>query len=130
MTSPGEPEANALHIKSLYRERADAENVFDKLKNQWCLNGFYARSRRVSALAARLLLLVYNLWTLSVRLLEPGRHVEAAGSRRWFFGDRRPGGWQAAVRRPCDSPRKAAVGNSSKPATPASPSGSPRLRRS
>jgi hypothetical protein len=31
------------------------------------------------------LLLVYNLWTLFVRLLEPGRHVEAAGSRRWFL---------------------------------------------
>jgi len=32
-----------------------------------------------------LLLLVYNLWSLFVRLLEPGRHVEAAGSRRWFL---------------------------------------------
>jgi hypothetical protein len=48
-------------------------------------NGFRARSRRVSALAARLLLLVYNLWSLFVRLLEPSRHVEAAGSRRWFL---------------------------------------------
>jgi hypothetical protein len=85
MTSPGEPEANAWHIKSLYRERADAENVFDELKNQWCLNGFCARSCRVSALAARLPLLVYNLWTLFVRLLEPGRHEEVAGSRRCFL---------------------------------------------
>jgi hypothetical protein len=39
----------------------------------------------VSALAAHLLLLVYNLWSLFVRLLEPSRHIEAAGSRRWFL---------------------------------------------
>jgi len=85
VTSLEEPEANAWQIQALYRERADAENVFDELKNQWGFNGFCARSRRVSALAARLLLLVYNLLTLFVRLLEPGRHVEAAGSRRWFL---------------------------------------------
>jgi hypothetical protein len=85
VTSLGEPEANAWQIQALYRERADCENVFDELKNQWGFNGFCARSRRVSALAASLLLLVYNLWSLFVRLLEPSRHVEAAGSRRWFL---------------------------------------------
>ena len=85
VTNLGEPAANAWQVQALYRERADAENVFDELKNQWGFNGFCARSRRVSALAARLLLLVYNLWTLFVRLLEPARHVEAAGSRRWFL---------------------------------------------
>lgn len=78
-------EVNAWQIQALYRERADAENVFDELKNQWGFNGFCARARRVTALAARLLLLVYNLWSLFVRLLEPSRHVEAAGSRRWFL---------------------------------------------
>ena len=78
-------EVNAWQVQALYRERADAENVFDELKNQWGFNGFCAHSRRVTALAARLLLLVYNLWTLFVRLLEPARHVEAAGSRRWFL---------------------------------------------
>jgi hypothetical protein len=76
---------NAWQVQVLYRERADAENVFDELKNQWGFNGFCARSARVSALAARLLLLVYNLWSLFARLLEPGRHIEAAGSRRWFL---------------------------------------------
>ena len=78
-------EVNAWQVQALYRERADAENVFDELKNQWGFNGFCARTRRVTALAARLLLLVYNLWSLFVRLLEPARHVEAAGSRRWFL---------------------------------------------
>jgi hypothetical protein len=76
---------NAWQVQALYRERADAENVFDELKNQWGFNGFCARLRRVTSLAARLLLLVYNLWSLFVRLLEPARHVEAAGSRRWFL---------------------------------------------
>ena len=79
------PVANAWQVQALYRDRADAENVFDELKNQWGFNGFCAAKRRVSALAARLLLLVYNLWSLFVRLLEPSRHIEAAGSRRWFL---------------------------------------------
>lgn len=83
-------EMNAWQVQACYRERADAENVFDELKNQWGFSGFCARSRRVSALASRLLLLVYNLWTLFCRLLEPSRHVEASGGRRWFlvFGAR------------------------------------------
>jgi hypothetical protein len=85
VTDLPEATANAWQVQALYRDRADAENVFDELKNQWGFNGFCARSRRVTALAARLLLLVYNLWSLFVRLLEPGRHVEAAGSRRWFL---------------------------------------------
>ena len=85
VTNLDEATANAWQIQTLYRERADAENVFDELKSQWGFNGFGARSRRVTALAARLLLLVYNLWSLFVRLLEPSRHVEAAGSRRWFL---------------------------------------------
>jgi hypothetical protein len=78
-------EANPWQTQVLYRERGDAENVFDELKNQWGFDGFCAHSRRVSALAARLLLLVYNLWGLFSRLLEPTRHLEAAGGRRWFM---------------------------------------------
>ena len=74
---------NTWQIQAFYRERANAENVFDELKNQWRFSGFCSRQRRVSALAARLLLLVYNLWNLFVRLLEAQRHVEAAGGRRW-----------------------------------------------
>ena len=76
---------SAWQVQALFRERADPENVFDELKNQWGFNGFCSRKRRVSALAARLLLLVYNLWNLFLRLLEPARHVEAAGGRRWFL---------------------------------------------
>ena len=67
------------------RERADVENVFDELKNQWGFSGFSAQSRATSELAARLLLVVYNLWVLFVRFLEPKKHTEAKRGRRWFL---------------------------------------------
>ena len=85
VTNLKKEECNAWQAQSLYRDRGDSENVFDELKNQWGFEGFSACRRAVSALAARLLLLVYNLWGLFSRLMEPNRHVEAAGSRRWFM---------------------------------------------
>lgn len=78
-------QANAWQVIELYRQRADAENVFDELKHQWSLEGFCCHKRNATALAARLGLLIYNLWHLFLRLLEPGRHVESAGGRRWFL---------------------------------------------
>jgi hypothetical protein len=57
---------NGWQIQELYRQRADAENVFDELKNQWGFSGFCAKARAPTELAARLLLMVYNLWTLFV----------------------------------------------------------------
>ena len=33
----------------------------------------------------RLLLLVYNLWTLFVRFIVPQKHTEAKRGRRWFL---------------------------------------------
>jgi hypothetical protein len=85
VTSLSASEVNAWQIIELYRQRADAENVFDELKHQWGLEGFCCRKRNATALAARLGLLVYNLWHLFLRLLEPSRHVESAGGRRWFL---------------------------------------------
>ena len=85
MTNLDEKEINAWQMLPLYGERADAENVFDEIKNQWGFEGFTAKQRAVSALAARLLLLVYNLWGIFSRLMQPGKHVEAAGSRKWFM---------------------------------------------
>jgi len=52
---------DARAIQRLYRERADTENVFDELKNQWGFGGFCAKSLATTELAARLLLMVYNL---------------------------------------------------------------------
>jgi hypothetical protein len=76
---------NAWTIQDLYRHRADVENVFDELKNQWGFSGFCSRSRATTELAARLQLLVYNLWTLFVRFIIPQHHTEAKKGRRWFL---------------------------------------------
>lgn len=78
-------QVNAWQVAELYRQRADTENVFDELKNQWGFNGFCTQKAHATALAARVLLLVYNLWNLFLRLLQPQRHVEARYGRRWFL---------------------------------------------
>ena len=78
-------EYNAWQIQGLYQERADTENVFDELKNQWGFSGFCAKARATTELAARLLLVVYNLWVLFVRFIVPHKHTEAKRGRRWFL---------------------------------------------
>ena len=77
--------ARSWQVVELYRKRADCENVFDELKNQWGFNGFCSRYKEVTETAARLLLVAYNTWNLFLRLLEPDRHVEARHGRRWFL---------------------------------------------
>jgi hypothetical protein len=85
VTSLPANEVNAWQILELYRQRADTEKVFDELKHPWGLEGFCCRQRNATTLAARLGLLIYNLWHLLLRLVAPGRHVESAGGRRWFL---------------------------------------------
>jgi hypothetical protein len=70
-----------LTLATLYRERGDAENPFDELKNQWSWAGFTTRNLRSCKHAARLAALVYNWWTLYHRLLQPGQHHEAVTTR-------------------------------------------------
>jgi hypothetical protein len=65
----------------LYRDRADSENIFDELKNQWGWGGFVTQDIARCQLAARLVALFYNWWNIFVRLLEPDRHMEAITSR-------------------------------------------------
>ena len=75
-------EGDAFQVVELYRQRADAENVFDELKNQWGFAGFCSQKTAVSQSSARMLLLVYNLWSLFVRVLKnQGGHTEAIKSR-------------------------------------------------
>jgi hypothetical protein len=78
-------DVNGWQIQELYRQRADTENVFDELKNQWGFSGFCAQSRATNELAARRLLMVYNLWTLFVRFIVPQKHTEAKRGRCWFL---------------------------------------------
>lgn len=47
-------------VARLYRERADAENVYDELKNQSGWNGFTTRAIAPSRIMANLIALVYN----------------------------------------------------------------------
>lgn len=78
--APGE--AGPAQAVLTYRQRADAENVFDELKNQWGFDGFCSGKGVVTETAARRLLLTYNLWSLFVRVLKAeGQHHEAVTSR-------------------------------------------------
>lgn len=83
------PDYNAWQIQQLYRYRADVENVFDELKNQWGFSGFCAKTPATSELAARLLLMIYNLWVLFVRSIVPKNHTEAKRGRRGWIGGMR-----------------------------------------
>jgi len=87
VTNLSAAEASAEQVVLLQRKRGDAENVFDEIKNQWGFRGFCSRRGVVTEVAARLVWLTYNLWTLFVRLmgLEPGQHTEAVRSRRQFL---------------------------------------------
>jgi len=70
-----------LTLAPLYRDRADAENNFDELKNQWGWGGFTTQDLARCRLMARMVALVYNWWTLFVRLAQPHKHFEAISSR-------------------------------------------------
>lgn len=65
----------------LYRDRGDCENPFDELKNQWGWSGFTTHDFERSQIMARYIALIYNWWSLFVRLLSPHQHSEAITSR-------------------------------------------------
>ena len=87
VTNLGMNEAKPGQVALLCAHRADTENVFDELKNQWGFRGYCRRRAVVTELAARLVLLNHNLWSLFTRLmgLHPGHHTEAVKSRRSFL---------------------------------------------
>lgn len=64
-----------------YRDRADAENVFDEIKNQWGWGGFTSRTFAVSRTVARITALVYDWWSIFCRLADPDHHREAVTTR-------------------------------------------------
>lgn len=70
-----------ITIASHYRDRADSENNFDELKNQWGWAGYTTHDLHRCSLMARIIALIYNWWTLFVRLIEPDHHIEAITSR-------------------------------------------------
>jgi len=70
-----------LSLSSLYAQRADAENVYDELKNQWGWGAFTTKDLLRCPVAARKVALIYNWWNLFVRCAEPERPREAVTSR-------------------------------------------------
>jgi hypothetical protein len=71
----------ALSVAQLYRDRADAENNFDELKNHWGWGGFTTQDLKRCRFMAKITALIYNWWSLFVRLANPDRHTEAITSR-------------------------------------------------
>jgi hypothetical protein len=72
-----------LSLGQLYRDRADAENAFDELKNQWGWGGFTPHDLHRCPLAARAVAVVYNGRSLFVRLAHPEARREAITRRPW-----------------------------------------------
>jgi hypothetical protein len=70
-----------LSIADLYRQRADIENAYDELKNQWGWGGFMSQDLLRCQVAARNVALIYNWWSLFVACAEPTRGREALTSR-------------------------------------------------
>ncbi len=68
-------------LAQLYRDRADCENVFDEIKNQWGWAGFVTRDLQRCRIIARLIALIYNWWNIFTRLARPDQHMEAITSR-------------------------------------------------
>jgi Transposase DDE domain group 1 len=68
-------------VAQLYRDRGDSENNFDELKNQWAWSGFTTQDRNRCQIMARLTALIYNWWTVFMRLGIPEKHGEAITSR-------------------------------------------------
>jgi Transposase DDE domain group 1 len=83
VTSWEEPEL--LAVAQAYRDRADTENMFDELKNQWGWTGFSTQDLKRSQLMARIVALIYNWWSLFTRLASQDRHGEAITTRPLFL---------------------------------------------
>jgi hypothetical protein len=57
-----------LTIVQHYRDRADCENNFDEIKNQWGWGGFVTHKIKLCLFIARIIALIYNWWSLFVRM--------------------------------------------------------------
>jgi hypothetical protein len=68
-------------MAQLYRDRADVENGFDELKNQWGWGGFTTRDLERCQTSARAVALIYNWWSWYCRAAQPGARMEAITSR-------------------------------------------------
>ncbi len=79
------PSEDLFMLSQLHRDRAEAENVFDELKNQWGWRGFTTRDLKRSQLMALIVAQIFNWWSLYSRLALPDKHAEATTSRPLFL---------------------------------------------
>jgi hypothetical protein len=70
-----------LSVAQHYRDRGDSENNFDELKNQWGWAGFTTQDRKRCQIMGRIIAVIYNWWTIFMRLGIPDKHAEAITSR-------------------------------------------------
>ena len=82
VTSLCEP---ATEIRGLYNPRGDNENCYDELKNQWGWCGFTLKDLPRSELMARFIALIYNWWSIYVKLVDEAIAREAITSRPLFL---------------------------------------------
>jgi len=78
-------ERDLLAVAQAYRDRADSENMFDELKNQWGWTGFSTQDLKRSQLMARLVALIFNWWSLFTRIASGDTHGEAITTRPLFL---------------------------------------------
>jgi hypothetical protein len=67
----------------LYRDRGDCENAFDELKKQWGWGGFTTHDLKRCRLLAGSVALIFNSWSLFVRLADPDRRPHPQHLRRF-----------------------------------------------
>ena len=68
-------------ISQLYRDRADIENIFDEMKNQWSWGGFTTADLSTCKTVSRVAALIFNWWSLYSGLAFPDRHAETITTR-------------------------------------------------
>ena len=74
-------DSDIISIIQHYRDRADSENIFDELKNQWGWGGYTTKELKTSKFMSRIVALIYNWWNLFVRLASPEGYQEAITSK-------------------------------------------------
>lgn len=85
VTSLDESAYLTVMMPRLYRERADMENNYDELKNQWGWGGYTTQKIGPSQLAATFIALIYNWWGLYVRFYDSEHHREAVTTRPYLM---------------------------------------------
>lgn len=78
-------ERPAKQIRPLYNPRGDNENCYDEMKNHWGWGGFTLRDLARSELMAQLVALIYNWWSIYIKLVDPGVAREAITSRPMYL---------------------------------------------